>query len=81
MNVISIPKSSFSRFSSKDQPQTLAGSYQVGYNFGILHNYRKHHYDHKSITTTEIVLAANVQQAKQSLPLFYLTREHTNMLF
>jgi hypothetical protein len=29
MNVISIPKLSFSRFSSKDRPQTLAGSYAM----------------------------------------------------
>jgi hypothetical protein len=43
----------------------------VSYNFGILHNYRKHHYDHESITAIEIVLAANLPQAKQSLPLFY----------
>ena len=54
---------------------------KVSYDFGILHNYRKHRYDHENITTTETVLAANVPQAKQNLPLFYLTREHTNMSF
>jgi hypothetical protein len=53
----------------------------VSYNFGIIYNYRKHHYGYERITTIETILAANVQQAKQSLPLFYLTREHTNMLF
>jgi hypothetical protein len=33
----------------------------VSYNLGILHNHRKHHYGHESITTTETILATNVQ--------------------
>jgi hypothetical protein len=37
MNVISIPKLSFSCFSSKDRPQTLTGSYQIKWMLDSVH--------------------------------------------
>jgi hypothetical protein len=44
---------------------------EVSYNFGIHPIHRKHPNGHENTATTEIILAANVQQMKQCFPLFY----------
>jgi len=53
---------------------------EVGYNFGIHYNYRKHHYCHENIMRIETALAAKTQHTYRAMFfLVLLTREHTHV--
>jgi hypothetical protein len=51
---------------------------KVNYNFGIHHIHRKHNYDHENITTTETILAANVQCIQNNVSTCFVNKRAHN---